>query len=313
MKPLSELRAALVLSLLTGVLAAQTPTYLDAGNPNPSAGNEGTVKTFHIGPFSLPAARIVQGKLIPGEYEANPAAPNPGAGWLTGYDNRIVDQNYLPVDQFTPAGGSDFYLHHAVFVKTNVQDLTCSFFPGERFAASGGERMPIALPNGYGYQINANDSVRCVLHIQNFTFQARSVYLEYSMTMQPLSANYVAVRPWWLDVQWCTSTYYVPVGSATHEQQRDYVVPRPMTILSLGPHLHCGGTKLDLINKTTGQPLWNFTNSPTACPIAMESVMPGPAITLPVGTTVTVKATYQQNPLATIDAMGIIQSYVVLQ
>ena len=99
--------------------------------------------------------------------------------------------NYLPVDQFAPEGGSDFYLHHAVFVNRSVRDLTCQFMPGERFAASGGERMPFVIPNGYGYPIKASDRLTALMHIQNFTAQSRQVYLEYSFTIQDLSLIHI--------------------------------------------------------------------------------------------------------------------------
>jgi len=303
--------SALALMLATG-LVAQTPTYLDPDDPNPSRGNQGIVKTLYMGPFSVPAARVVNGQLIPGEYEQNVNnVANPGTGWVTGYDNRIVDTNYLPVDQFAPEGGSDFYLHHAVFVNRSVSDLTCQFMPGERFAASGGERMPFVIPNGYGYPINASDRFTALMHIQNFTAQSRQVYLEYSFTMQDLAEPYVAVRPWWLDVVWCTSSYNVPTGTGLHVRQRDYSASRAMTLLSLGPHLHCGGSKLELINKATGQPIWTFTNDPTACPTVMETAMPSVGVPVPVGTTVTIKSTYQQSASTTIDAMGIVLCYVL--
>ena len=66
MMPLTTPRMALVLGVLAAGLAAQTPTYLAPDDPNPSTGNQGTVKTFYIGPFNVPAARMVQGHLIPG-------------------------------------------------------------------------------------------------------------------------------------------------------------------------------------------------------------------------------------------------------
>lgn len=305
--------AVLALAFATG-LVAQTPTYLNAGDPNPSSGNEGIVKTLYMGPFTIPAGRNVQGQVIPGEYETNVNnVAHPGGGWVTGYDNRIVDTNYLPVDQFAPEGGSDFYLHHAVFVNRNVSDLTCFLMPGERFAASGGERMPFAIPNGYGYALKASDRLMCLLHIQNFTLASKQVYLEYSFTMQPPSVSYSAVRPWWLDVVFCTSSYSVPMGTGVHVRQRDYNATRATTVLAMGPHLHCGGSKLELIDKGTGQPIWTFNNSASACPTVMETAMPSPGLQIPLGTTVTIKATYPQQAGKNLDAMGIVLCYVLRQ
>ena len=292
---------------LCGGLVGQTPTYLNPNDSDPSASNQGTVKIFHLGPFTIPAGSPTN----PGELDTLVTnVPNPGDVWVTGYDNRIVDTNRVPVDQAAPNGTTDFYLHHAVFLNGSVSDLSCPVMPGERFVASGGERIPIALPNGYGYRIFATDRLYCLLHMQNFTPQQQTVYLQYSLTVLPGSTPLTAVRPWWLDVVQCTSSYTVPAGSGSSVKQLSYFAPKNMSILTMGPHLHCGGMQIDLLQQ--GQPFWTFTNNPNACPVQMQAVIPNPPLTIPRGASITIKATYQQNASQNLDAMGIVLLYAVM-
>jgi len=302
------MRALALTLILSSPLFAQVAVgavgSLDAGFNN---GNDGKIKIFHIGPYTIPAGRLVGTIMVPGEFEQVVGAPSAGDVYMTGFDSRIVDLNRIPQDPDL------LYLHHAVLVKLAARDLTCLIMPGERFAAAGAERIPFTLPTGYGYPIAASDSLACILHMQNFTTTPKTVYYQYSMTVLPgnIQPPLINVRPWWLDVQMCTSSYTVPAGNAQHVKSYDYPVSARTTILTMGPHLHCGGVKLELINKTTNTLIHSFPNL-RPCPIDMLGVMPTPTIVLNQGTQVTLRATYQQDPGKGLDAMGILLSYVVL-
>jgi hypothetical protein len=297
------IRAATLLSFLLPAAAAAQQSF--ATNPDFRTGDEGRVVIFHIGPYTIPAGRDVSGKRLPGEYEFVVPAPNPGDVFLTNFDSRIVDLNRVPQD---PA---QLYLHHAVLVNRAATDLTCPLMPGERFAAAGAERVPFAIPRGHGYRIRATDPIVCILHMQNFTLQPQTVYYQYSMTVAPGSAPLQAVRPWWLDVVYCTSSYVVPIGTGIHTRSRDYVTPAKLTILTMGPHLHCGGIKLELIDTVQQKVLHEFKNK-SLCPVQLDSVLPNPPLVLPANMTVTLRASYQQDPLQPLDAMGIMLGYVLL-
>jgi hypothetical protein len=307
------LAAALVLSsFLPGQVPGHVPApdvttagVIDALDPGFSSGKEGKVRIFHIGPYTIPAARLVGTTIVPGEFEQVVPAPSAGDVYMTGFDSRIVDANRIPQDPDL------LYLHHAVLVRTGAFDMTCVFMPGERFAAAGAERIPFSLPIGYGYRISANDKIACILHMQNYTMAPKTVYYQYSMTVVPGSIQppLVNVRPWWLDVKNCTSSYVVPQGTGEHVASADFPVPSNLTILTMGPHLHCGGIKLELFNKTTNQLIHGFPNR-RPCPIDMLGVIPTPPIQLTQNTQVTIRATYQRDPGKGLDAMGILLSYV---
>ncbi len=297
----------LVLSLsssLPGQIAGKAAT-LDPMDPGFNSGTEGKIKIFHIGPYTIPAGRMIGTVMVPGEFEQTIRAPDAGDVFMTGFDSRIVDQNRVPVD---PA---EVYLHHAMMMKAGARDLTCPIAPGERFTTAGDERIPFTLPPGYGYRILASDAVWCNLHMQNFTTSPKTVYYQYSMTVLPgnIQPPLLNARPWLLDVRPCTSTYIVPKGTGPHETERDYPVPGNLRILKMGPHLHCGGVKLDLINKTTNTLIHSFPNR-RPCPVDLVGVMPTPPLLLNQNTMVTLRATYQKDPNADLSAMGILLCFV---
>ena len=295
-------------ALLQAPAFAQSP--LDPQDPRMAVANDGALKILMMGPYNIPAGRIINNVTVPGEYEQIVSAPNPGDVWMTGYDSRIIDVNRVQQD---PA---ILYLHHAVLVKVGTSDMTCALMPGERFAAAGAERIPFALPSGYGYRINGNETILGIMHIQNFSLTPKTCYYQFTMSVVPGSIQppLKPVRPWWLDVVNCTSSYTVPAGASTHVRSLDFNVPNRLTILTMGPHLHCGGTKLELLDKSNGGTLiQSFSNTnPSLCPVGLDSLLPNPPIVLPSGKQVTLRASYQQSPTKGLDAMGILLSYVVV-
>ncbi|MBK9129591.1 MAG: hypothetical protein IPM13_17665 [Phycisphaerales bacterium] len=302
--PVALLAALLAAVALVTPLAAQNSSF-DPANPAPTMGTEGEIKIFHLGPYTIPAGRVVNGRTLPGELNQFLNVPAMGDGFMTGFDSRIIDSARVPVNAV------ELYLHHAVFINRRATDLTCSFIGGERFAAAGAERIPFALPQGYGYRLRSTDTYLCNLHMQNFTLQAQTVYYQYSMTIEAASMPLIEVRPWWTDIVNCNSSYNVPPGTGTDVRQTDYTVGTRMTILTAGPHLHCGGTRLQFLNKSAGNTTifdWSNTN----CPVQMSTSRPNPPLVLNPGTVVTIKATYQQHPTDELDAMGIVLAYVVL-
>jgi hypothetical protein len=308
----------LSLSLLAcalGSTASAQAVQFDPADPRMQVASDGSTKILLMGPYTIPAGRVLGGVMVPGEFEQNVPGPNPGDVWMTGYDSRIVDTNRVQQD---PA---NLYLHHAVLCRRpgsgSVTDMGCALFGpivGERFAAAGAERIPFALPKGYGYRIFANDTITGIMHIQNFTTTPRVCYYQFTMTVQPGSAQMNPVRPWWLDVVLCTSSYSVPTGTGLHTKTGDFTAPNKLTILTMGPHLHCGGTKLELLDKNNGNAVMQtFSNTNASlCPVGLDSVLPPVPVVIPSGKVVTLKATYQQSPTKSLDAMGILLCYVIV-
>ncbi len=292
------------LLLFSPAVTAQTSAF-DPQSADFALGTEGTIRIVHLGPYTVPAGRVVGGRMLPGEFDQFVQAPSLGDGYLTAYDSRVVDTNRVPLD---PA---EMYLHHAVLINRAASDLTCSLLGGERFAAAGAERIPFALPEGYGYPLRASNTIMCNLHLQNFTTVQKAVYYQFSMTTRPLAANLIAVRPWWLDIVTCLSSYTVTAGTGTDVRQTDVTVPMRLRVLTAGPHLHCGGTQLELLDRTNNYAtIFAWTNQ--SCPVQMSSARPNPPVALNLGTTVTIRATYPRRPTEEIDAMGIILAYVVI-
>ena len=166
----TRLLPATLAGLLVTALGAQST--FDPSNPAPTAGTEGEIKIFHLGPYTIPAGRVVGGRTLPGELNQFLNVPAMGDGFMTGFDSRIIDNARVPVN------AAEIYLHHAVFINRRVTDLTCSFIGGERFAAAGAERIPFVLPQGYGYRMRSTDTYLCNLHMQNYTLQAQTVMVE---------------------------------------------------------------------------------------------------------------------------------------
>jgi hypothetical protein len=158
--------------------------------------------------------------------------------------------------------------------------------------------------------------VSCILHLQNYTLTAKTVYLQYSMTVVPGTATLKEVRPWWLDVVPCTSSYVVPSGTGKHTKSSTgdsifpYKVPANMSLLTMGPHLHCYGDKLELWNATTNTLIHTFLNR-RACEVDMLAVLNEPALKFTQGDLIRLTAVYDMQASAPIDAMGIMLGYVV--
>lgn len=301
------------LALVATTTTAQAPQRLDPLNPDFMAGNQGTVKIFNVGPFTVPAGRTVGSNLIPGESSQTVTGANHGDIWMTSFDPRLVDENLVPVESHEPEGESPFYLHHCVLYRSSSSEPspTCGSFGSERVISSGGERAAMALPNGYGYRIRPTDTWRVNVHIQNFTSQSKKLYLQYSMSYVDGKVPLTAIRQWWLDSETnCRTTYYVSPGSGLHVVSRDHTAQRDIHLVSLQPHMHCGGVKMEFINKTTGQTIATMLN--TKCPVSMESVILQPPVVLPVGTKITVRSTYQRHPTKTWEAMGILHAFGVI-
>jgi plastocyanin len=205
-------------------------------------------------------------------------------GYVVGMGADVVDAagNVVP--------NSDVMLHHVVFAKVLVPDYTCATFrdyggnlssiPAERFYAEGEEHMQLSLPTGYGYP-NAAQNVWGLLYmLMNHHNRADTVYVRYTVryvTGEPLTP----VRPIWLDVRNCRAdpVFNVPgTGGrgSTYAQHYDFRMPESGLLVAGGGHLHGGGLRLELSNRTCGANL--FQSLPTwggAMPMPMLHE-PGP-------------------------------------
>lgn len=257
----------LLLSVVAAFLVAVSPPPPVAAAPPPgvvASRCEPTSEGYRclVGPISVPAGQRV-------EFMTGVAAPSE-AGWLTSARASLVD-----------AAGEEVahdavHLHHAVWLNPYAKDLTCDAYdeglPGyERFFASGGERTPVVLPDGYGYRWQPPVAQP---HTQSTPFwgfvgmldgkegQADTfVELEVGFLSEAEAEAMVPIRPLWLDVRNCEShpVFGVEKGSGTegvHAETWETTMPLPGRFVFLGGHLHAGGLGLRLDNATTGQELF---------------------------------------------------------
>ncbi|HYT39542.1 MAG TPA: hypothetical protein VEN99_08530, partial [Acidimicrobiia bacterium] len=203
------------------------------------------------------------------------AIPPENAGGGADHSDIVVPSLAKPcsncfVEQFEPdlvyADGTaanldtGMMLHHAVLFAAGRQDATCGPeqpFPGQlgqRFFASGNERTPGVFPPGFGYYVDGGNWSG-IFHIMNHGADAKAVYFRLKVRWSPAAAGGILpLTPLWLDMNNCrTSEYAVPAGpSSSHWTWTSNVTGR---IVSTGGHVHNGGIRTTLSNKTTGQHL----------------------------------------------------------
>jgi plastocyanin len=213
-------------------------------------------------PISIGPYGVVQGT----ELIRSPAAD----GYVVGLSATLVDRKGVeePI--------SHIMLHHVVFAKVGVPDYTCKTFTdfdgnklpalAQRFFGEGEERTTISMPRGYGYPNRAVDRWGMTYMLMNHRNVSESVYVRYTVryvTRETLTA----VKPVWLDVRNCRSDpiFNVPGHGALfsrYSTHSNYTMPESGLLVAGGGHLHGGGLKLRLTNRSCGdRPL--FTSEPT--------------------------------------------------
>jgi hypothetical protein len=215
---------------------------------------------------------------------------------------------------------SGMMLHHAVLFSAGRADATCGAdqpFPGklgQRFFASGNERTQGLFPPGFGYYAD-NGNWSGIFHIMNHSAEAQTVYFRLMVRWSPASAGGILpLTPLWLDMNNCqTSEYAVPAGpSSSHWTWASNVTGR---IVSTGGHVHNGGLRTTLSNKTTGEHLctsWAYWGHDPAYQGSIESmsVCAWDRIgTVRKGEVLDLEAVYDA-PKAVPDAMAIMMAFV---
>ena len=270
---------------------------------------------------------------VPG-YGVNQAVrfvPSPQVdGYVTGMSADVVDESGVSVPI------SSVMLHHVVFAKLGAPDATCSHFVDydgravtasvQRFYAEGEERSTLPLPAGYGYPNKAPDRWGLVYMLMNHKPAARTVYVQYTVRYTT-GETLTPVRPYWLDVRNCRADpiFDVPGGGAlfsTYSRSADFTMPESGRIVAAGGHLHGGGLRLELSDRSCGTRL--FTSEPTwGLPVVKPIIHePGPkhmttlstanGIPVAAGDKLRMTATYE-NSLPHSRVMGIMMFYLAPQ
>ena len=80
-------------------------------------------------------------------------------------------------------------LHHVVFIDSARHYNSCPGRKGTPFFGTGEENEKLVLPAGYGYRTHKHDSWRMVAMFMSHHLQAKTVYLQYHVTV------FVPTRP----------------------------------------------------------------------------------------------------------------------
>jgi plastocyanin len=213
-------------------------------------------------PISIKPYGVVQGtELIP-----SPAVD----GYVVGLSATLVDRKGVeePI--------SHIMLHHVVFAKVGVPDYTCKTFTdfdgnklpafAQRFFGEGEERTTLSIPSGYGYPNLATDRWGMTYMLMNHRNIRESVYVRYRVRYVTGKAL-KAVKPVWLDVRNCQSDpiFNVPGHGpqfSRYARHSDYTMPESGVLVAGGGHLHGGGLKATLTNRSCGGRTL-FTSEPT--------------------------------------------------
>ncbi len=251
-------------------------TLAGASHPAAAARAADQVLVFRSAPITVAGFGVNQGEQV---------VPSPAVdGYVTGMSADIVDAdgNSVPV--------TNVMLHHTVFAKANARDGTCgqvTDYDGnpwplqvQRFYGLGEERSVLTLPPGYGYPNRGSDRWGLAYMLMNHKPATRTVYIQYTVhyaTGQTLTP----VRPYWFDEHNCAADpiFDVPGNGrmfSTFSKSVDYTIPESGRIVAAGGHLHGGGVRLDLTDRTCGMKL--FTSEPTwGLPVVRPIVHePGP-------------------------------------
>jgi hypothetical protein len=170
------------------------------------------------------------------------------------------------------------------------------------------------LPPGFGYYVDQGNWSG-IFHIMNHGAEAKTVYFRLKVRWSPAAAGGILpVTPIWLDMNNCqTSEYAVPAGpSSSHWTWTSNLTGR---IVSTGGHVHNGGVRTTLSNKTTGEHLctsWAGWGRKAAYQGSIESMSVctwDRVGTVQKGQVLDLESVYNA-PQAMPDAMGIMMAFV---
>jgi plastocyanin len=289
------------------VLAAVTVVGLCFGPPA-----EAAIQTlvFKTGPITVtPYDAITRTQLID-----SPSVD----GYVTGMKADLVDAdgNVVP--------NTHVMLHHVVFAKIGQPDYTCPGTYAQRFFAEGEEHYAMSLPDGYGYPNKGSDHWGLLAMLMNHFPESATVSVRYTVTYS-IAEQLRPVKPIWLDMNNCKADPIFDVPGtgkpgSTYSRHVDLTMPEGGRLLTAGGHLHGGGIKLELSDRTCGRTLFSSLpswNGPIPLPLLHE---PGPTkmssfqsplgIPVAAGDTLRLTAVYDNSRPHT-RVMGIMIVYLV--
>jgi hypothetical protein len=208
----------------------------------------GKKTTMRIGPFSLAPTPL---GTLPHQNRIIPKIEQPCEDcFITGIQPRLVYADGRNADM-----ANGVMLHHLVIADTAKRDLTCAREDGvgaigQRIFASGDERTPFALPDGYGFKVTPGRWIG-VIELMNHSPLPQEVYFDADVWTVPASTKGMKnVTPVWLDIANCLdSEYSVPAGKSATDWS--WVSSITGKVVAAAGHVHAGGVGTILTNSTT--------------------------------------------------------------
>ena len=260
-------RAVIALTFLLTALPATTASAQSVPEVNGDCTKIAKGYRCLYGPFSFP------GKDSDGALVFTGLVRPPGeAGYITSMRATLEDKKGGFVARHA------VHLHHAVWLNTRKEDMTCPDFPiaGEyldytpdRFFATGKERTRTEFPEGYGYHWDNQPldqyafmgplwAMNTHLHWMHGGYP-KEVYIRLHLGFTPddEATGMTDVRPVWFDVDNCSDSEFDVPGPKDpqndYELTWDYTMPQGGEFIAMGGHLHDGGRTLELKNLTTDE------------------------------------------------------------
>jgi hypothetical protein len=196
----------------------------------------------------------------------------PDSGYITSLRATLIDAQGNAVARHA------VHLHHAVWLNPTRADMTCSGVP-DRFFASGKERTRITLPDGYGYYWSnkpvpppySHLSHKWLLnyHLDGMHKGKYEVFLRLDLDFTPEAEAeaeaMIDITPVWFDVDNCSdSEFNVPKDGGRRGKYKttwDFRMPDSGRFVAMAGHLHDGGLKLKVRNRTQKETV--FVSRPT--------------------------------------------------
>ena len=244
------LAIALIVALLpaTAATAENQPRFGDPEPPAPTAEGDLDFYETKIGPIELdPNGTGDWQDMFFGAIDA-PDIDIPGVPY---YAVRTATFDLVDAGG-TPIPRDDVHLHHMLLIHPGVDDPACPGRPAHFTIASGMERTPIAIPDGYAWKIDDSQAWGSNWHFMNMSDQAQTVYATFTFGVDPdaTDANTRWVEPWFLDIDGCGDAEFDVPGDGprgdVYEKSLTWDVPDGGVVVGTGGHVHHGGIATEL-------------------------------------------------------------------
>jgi Stress up-regulated Nod 19 len=229
-----------------------------------TAGATITTRTVEYGPWTIPAGNgdphdHENMGMISNEIRSNVARPCTGCK-LIAADPEMVDASTGREVNINTGP----MLHHFVLAANGggKRDLTCDGTPvgflGQRFFASGNERTAIDIERlSYGYEVESSERWSMVTDLMNWSTESRRVKIKVTFKYATGSdaTSRTNLRPWWLDVDGCSTDSLIEVPNGFSDTHREIRAPSAGRLIAAAGHIHDHGLNVELTNRSRSEAL----------------------------------------------------------